>query len=119
VAITVALLDPALATVLTGVRFDRFVDAKVLLEAADTSELLVTVYHFTGPDLVHSACPVVLLILESVVCSIEGCEASVARLGRLFDLPALHADESGDRVSPLVASLRVWALKHLFSVDII
>ena len=63
-AITVALLDPALAAVLTGVLFYRFVDAKVLFEAADTSELLVTVRDFAGPYLVHSACPLVLLVLE-------------------------------------------------------
>ena len=116
-AIAVALLNPALTAVLTSVLFDSFVNAKVLFEAADTSELLVTVRNFTGPDLVHSACSVILLVLEKVVFSFDGFEASVARLGWLLDLLTVNADDFGDRVRPLVASLMARAWRHLFSVN--
>ena len=105
-AITVTFLYPALTAVLAGEGLDRFVDAKVLLEAADTPELLVTVHNFTCPNFVHSTCSFVFLVLESVVICFERFEAFVPRLGYLLDHPALNADKWRDRVSPLVASLR-------------
>ena len=116
-AITVAFLDPALTAVLAGVRLYRFMDAKVLLEATDTSELLVTVHNFTGPDLVHSASSFVLLVIERVVFCSEGFKSFIPRLGWLLDLLALDTDKRRDRVSPLIASLRASTLKHLISFN--
>ena len=86
VSVSVALLDPALAAMSTQERLIVPVDTQVVLETADSFELLVTIRFLAGPNLVHSSRCFVSLVAHRVLLCYNGLESFIARLGPLLPL---------------------------------
>ena len=78
VAISVALLSKALSTEGAWERSDSRVDAKVVLETAESSELQTTASMFAGPDFVHPPGLWISSIVHRVFIRRHGLEPLVA-----------------------------------------
>ena len=60
-AISVASLDPFLATVLAGEWLLVAMDAEVVFEARDPSKRFAALWEFACPDFIHATCSLVSL----------------------------------------------------------
>ena len=92
-SVAVALLDPTLSAMSAKEGFIVLVNTQVVFEAADSSELLVTVRFLAGPNLVHSSRGLVSLVAHRVFLSHKWLESFVARFGAFLPLLDLQPRE--------------------------